>query len=281
LPELPEVESVRRSLEPSMAGASFETVLVRRPNLRTPFPDRFGARLTGQRVLAVRRRAKYLLVPLSSGDTLLMHLGMSGWIRIDAPPADSASSIPPSADPDPHDHVVFELSSGAIVTFNDPRRFGVMDLLSPEALASHPALRTLGPEPLSAEFDAVALARACRGKKTSLKAALLDQRVVAGLGNIYVSEALHRARLSPTRRASTIATPRGAPRDMAVALVAAIKQVLTEAIARTVDPRAYRTPRFRVYDREGQRCRRPRCGGMIRRRTQAGRSTFYCAVCQR
>jgi formamidopyrimidine-DNA glycosylase len=281
LPELPEVESVRRSLEPSMAGASFETVLVRRPNLRTPFPDRFGARLTGQRVLAVRRRAKYLLVPLSSGDTLLMHLGMSGWIRIDAPPADSASSIPPSADPDPHDHVVFELSSGAIVTFNDPRRFGVMDLLSPEALASHPALRTLGPEPLSAEFDAVALARACRGKKTSLKAALLDQRVVAGLGNIYVSEALHRARLSPTRRASTIATPRGAPRDMAVALVAAIKQVLGEAIARTVDPRAYRTPRFRVYDREGQRCRRPRCGGMIRRRTQAGRSTFYCPVCQR
>jgi formamidopyrimidine-DNA glycosylase len=281
VPELPEVESVRRSLEPSMAGASFETVLVRRPNLRTAFPDRFGARLTGQRVLAVLRRAKYLLVPLSSGDTLLMHLGMSGWIRIDAPPADSASSIPPAADPDPHDHVVFELSSGAIVTFNDPRRFGVMDLLSPEALASHPALRTLGPEPLSAEFDAVALARACRGKKTSLKAALLDQRVVAGLGNIYVSEALHRARLSPTRRASTIATPRGAPRDMAVALVAAIKQVLTEAIARTVDPRAYRTPRFRVYDREGQRCRRPRCGGMIRRRTQAGRSTFYCAVCQR
>jgi formamidopyrimidine-DNA glycosylase len=281
VPELPEVESVRRSLEPSMAGASFETVLVRRPNLRTPFPDRFGARLTGQRVLAVQRRAKYLLVPLSSGDTLLMHLGMSGWIRVDAPPDDSAASIQPSVDPDPHDHVVFSLSSGAIVTFNDPRRFGVMDLLSPDALASHPALRTLGPEPLSPEFDAGALARACRGKKTSLKAALLDQRVVAGLGNIYVSEALHRARLSPTRRASTIATLGGAPREMAVALVAAIKQVLTEAIARTVDPRAYRTPRFRVYDREGQRCRRPRCGGVIRRRTQAGRSTFYCPVCQR
>jgi formamidopyrimidine-DNA glycosylase len=264
-----------------MAGASFDTVLVRRPNLRTPFPDRFGARLTGQRVLAVQRRAKYLLVPLSSGDTLLMHLGMSGWIRVDAPPVDSASPIQPSVDPDPHDHVVFGLSSGAIVTFNDPRRFGVMDLLSPDALASHPALRTLGPEPLSPEFDAVALARACRGKKTTLKAALLDQRVVAGLGNIYVSEALHRARLSPTRRASTIATRGGAPREMAVALVAAIKQVLTEAIARTVDPRAYRTPRFRVYDREGQRCRRPRCGGVIRRRTQAGRSTFYCPVCQR
>jgi formamidopyrimidine-DNA glycosylase len=185
------------------------------------------------------------------------------------------------APPDPHDHVVFHMSSGAVVVFNDPRRFGQMDLLSPAALADHAALRTLGPEPLSAEFDAEALARALRGEKTSLKAALLDQRVVAGLGNIYVSEALHRARLSPNRRASTIATPSGAPREGARALATAIRQVLTEAIARAIDPRAYRSSRFRVYDREGEPCRRPRCGGVIRRRTQAGRSTFYCPVCQR
>jgi formamidopyrimidine-DNA glycosylase len=264
-----------------MAGATFEEVEVRRPNLRTPFPDRFAARLVGQRVLGVLRRAKYLLAPLTSGDTLLIHLGMSGWIHVNGTPVGESSAGEVSAPLDPHDHVVFRMSSGAVVVFNDPRRFGQMDLLSPAALAGHPALRMLGPEPLSTEFDAVALARACRGKKTSLKAALLDQRVVAGLGNIYVSEALHRARLSPNRRASTIATPSGAPRAAARALAAAIRQVLTEAIARAVDPRASRSSRFRVYDREGEPCRRPRCGGVIRRRTQAGRSTFYCPVCQR
>jgi len=200
---------------------------------------------------------------------------------VDAPAPHAPSTDHQPDGPDPHDHVVFHMSSGAVVTFNDPRRFGVMDLLAPDALANHPSLRTLGPEPLAPEFDAAALARACKGKKTSLKAALLDQRVVAGLGNIYVSEALHRARLSPYRRASTITTPGGAPRDSARALTAAIKQVLTEAIARTETPRAYRSSRFRVYDREGEACRRPRCGGVIRRRTQAGRSTFSCPVCQR
>jgi formamidopyrimidine-DNA glycosylase len=280
VPELPEVESIRRSLEPWMKDAAFERVDVRRPDLRAPFPARFAARLAGQRVLAVLRRAKYLLTPLSSGDTLLVHLGMSGWIRVDAPTGDGGPTAS-SGDADPHDHVVFHLSSGAVVTFNDPRRFGLMDLLSPDALAAHPALRTLGPEPLSADFDAAALARACRGRKTSLKAALLDQRVVAGLGNIYVSEALHRAGLAPHRRASTLATPAGTPRESAQRLTAAIKQALTEAIARTVDPRAYRSSRFRVYDRDGEPCRRPRCRGVIRRRTQAGRSTFYCPVCQR
>jgi formamidopyrimidine-DNA glycosylase len=173
------------------------------------------------------------------------------------------------------------MSSGAVITFNDPRRFGVMDLLSPEALASHPVVSALGPEPLSADFDAAALARACRRRKTSLKAVLLDQRAVAGLGNIYVSEALHRAGLSPQRRASSIATPSGAPRETAARLATAVKQVIAGAIARTIEPARYRSARFRVYDREGERCRRPRCAGVIRRRTQAGRSTFYCPICQR
>jgi formamidopyrimidine-DNA glycosylase len=174
------------------------------------------------------------------------------------------------------------MSSGAIVTFNDTRRFGFMDLVPAGQLASYPALSALGPEPLSAGFDAAALAHACKGKKTSLKAALLDQRVVAGLGNIYVSEALYVAGLSPQRRASTIATPSGLPRESARRLTAAIKQVLNEAIARASAGAApYRGSRFRVYDREGERCRRPRCTGIIKRRTQAGRSTFFCPVCQR
>ena len=252
-----------------MVDAAFDEVELRRPDLRGPFPRRFKVRLKGRTVLALSRRAKYLMATLSSGETLLIHLGMSGSFRIDA------------ADADRHDHVVFRMSSGATVSYNDPRRFGVMDLLSPAALANHPVLSRLGPEPLSPAFDAVALARACKGKKTSLKAALLDQRVVAGLGNIYVSEALHRAALSPSRRASTIATPAGAPRAHAYRLASSIKQVLTEAIARTLDPASYRSSRFRVYDREGETCRRSRCGGVIRRRTQAGRSTFYCPVCQR
>jgi formamidopyrimidine-DNA glycosylase len=271
VPELPEVESVRRLLEPVMAGKRFTRVTVRRPDLRLPFPARFSARLSAQTAVAVSRRAKYLLVPLSSGDTLLMHLGMSGSFRVDEHRG--------QADPDRHDHVVFQMSSGAIVTFNDPRRFGVMDLLSPAGLSAHPALSLLGPEPLSAEFSASALAQACSGRKTPLKIALLDQRVVAGLGNIYAAEALHLARLSPFRRASTIATPSGAPRDSARHLVAAIKQVLNQAIQRQ-STTTYRSSRFRVYDREGERCRRAGCRGTIRRRTQAGRSTFFCPVCQ-
>ena len=255
-----------------MTRRRFAAVTVRRPDLRFPFPKKFGARLTGQTALAVRRRAKYLLVPLSSGETLLMHLGMSGSFTV------GRAELEP--DLDRHDHVLFHMSSGAVVAFNDPRRFGLMDLLTPRALAAHPVLSALGPEPLSPAFDAFTLARACRGKKTSLKAALLDQRVVAGLGNIYATEALHLARLSPGRQASTIATASGEPRDAARALAAAIKQVLTEAIERQSKP-SYRSFRFRVYDREAERCRRGRCGGTIQRRTQAGRSTFFCPICQR
>jgi formamidopyrimidine-DNA glycosylase len=255
-----------------MARRTFERVVVRRPDLRAPFPENFSGRLTDQTALAVQRRAKYLLVPLSSGETLVMHLGMSGWFRIEH------RRIDPS--PGRHDHVMFYMSSAAVVIFSDPRRFGFMDLIPTASLPAHPVLGKLGPEPLSAEFDAAALARACRGKKTTLKVALLDQQVVAGLGNIYASEALHVAGLSPHRRASTIATPSGAPRESARRLTAAIKRVLTGAIARKTASE-YRSSRFRVYDREAERCRRAKCTGTIRRRTQAGRSTFFCPVCQR
>ncbi|MCU1381573.1 MAG: mutM [Acidobacteria bacterium] len=255
-----------------MEGARFLHVDVRRPDLRTAFPPRFAARLKGRTVVRLDRRAKYLLAILSSDDTLVMHLGMSGSFRVDPEAA--------AVDPGKHDHVIFSMSSGFVVTFTDPRRFGFMDLLTPRQLSADPALSRLGPEPLSPEFDAAALARACRGKKTSLKAALLDQRVVAGLGNIYVSEALHLAHLSPSRRASTIATASGAPRPAAIRLAAAIKQVLNAAIARGAG--AYRRgDRFRVYGRTGERCRMPRCGGTIAQRTQAGRTTFYCPTCQR
>lgn len=275
MPELPEVESVRRRLAPVMVGQRIVGVDLRRPDLRAPFPRGFAKRVAGQTVKALTRRAKYLLAQLSSGDTVLMHLGMSGWFRVTAAVRDAEAP----AGSNPHDHVVFHLASGADVVFNDPRRFGVMDLVPAGTLDDHPAIGALGPEPLSAAFDAAALARACAGKRTSLKAALLDQRVVAGLGNIYAVEALHLAGLSPARRASTIATPTGEPREAAYTLVAAIKQVLTEAIARHAT--AYRSDRFRVYDREGEKCRRRRCPGVIKRRTQAGRSTFYCPVCQR
>jgi formamidopyrimidine-DNA glycosylase len=262
MPELPEVELVRRELQPVMEGARFKEVVMNRPNLRTSFPPDFAARLEGRTVRALERRGKYLLARLSSNETLVMHLGMSGSFRVNE-----------DVDDHRHDHVVFHMSSGAIITFNDPRRFGFMDVLPAAALDERRGVGALGPEPLSAAFDGAALARACRGKKTSLKAALSDQRVVAGLGNIYVVEALHLAHLSPKRRASTIATPSGAPRPSATLLANAIKKVLEKAI-RGVD-------RFRVYDLEGERCPTPRCRGRIRRMTQVGRSTFYCPICQK
>ena len=260
-----------------MTGARFTRVTVRRPDLRIPFPRRFAARLTGETVLSLTRRAKYLAAELSSRETLLMHLGMSGSFRVEHPGTGAARR--PRAE-GKHDHVVFEMSNGAAVTFTDPRRFGFMDLLTPRQVAAHPALSTLGPEPLSDAFDASALALAAKGKKTSLKAALLDQRVVAGLGNIYVVEALHRAGLSPMRPASILATPSGKPRPSAYRLAKEIKEVLLEAIERKRNP-SYRGHRFRVYDREDEPCGTRGCGGRIQRRTQAGRSTFYCPNCQR
>ena len=244
-----------------MEGAHFERVITRRPNLRTAFPSDFISRLEGQTVQRLTRRGKYLLAELSSGETLVMHLGMSGWFYLDLGREST------------HDHVVFRMSSGAIVTFNDPRRFGFMNLFSPSELSQHGALKALGPEPLSPEFDAAALARACKGKQTTLKAALSDQRVVAGLGNIYVVEALHRARLSPKRKASTIATRTGAPTDAARRLVDGIKKALDAAISGN--------DRFRVYDREGARCPRAGCSGSIKWIVQGGRSTFFCPVCQK
>jgi formamidopyrimidine-DNA glycosylase len=262
VPELPEVEAVRRLLQPVMEGARFEGVATNRPDLRRAFPADFSARLEGQTVHALHRRGKYLVAELSSTECLVMHLGMSGSFKVGEPA-------------ERHDHVVFTMSSGATIVFNDPRRFGFKDLLSHDALSAPDALGRLGPEPLSTEFDAAVLARACRCKKTSLKAALSDQRVVAGLGNIYVCEALHRAHLSPTRRASTITTRTGAPRPSAIRLVAAIRKVLNEAIAQNGGER------FRVYDREGRRCPTRGCSGVVRRITQSGRSTFFCPVCQR
>jgi len=223
-------------------------------------------------VVDLSRRGKYLVIGLSSGETLIMHLGMSGWFHV-APIGDR------SREADPHDHVAFVMSSGQTVLFNDPRRFGFMDLAEEGRLPDYPSLSAMGPEPLSSEFDGASLARACRGKKVSLKVALLDQRVVAGLGNIYASEALHHARLSPLRKASTIATASGAPKKSATALAASIKAVLAGAIKRRESP--YRSARFKVYEREGQPCLRRACGGTIRRFTQAGRSTFYCPKCQR
>jgi formamidopyrimidine-DNA glycosylase len=273
MPELPEVDAVRRQLAAVMRGARFDRVLVRRKDLRRPFPKHFSDRLTGRTVRNVTRRGKYLLANLSSDETLLMHLGMSGSFDVARRHGSSSSNTA-----GPHDHVVFDMSSGATITYNDPRRFGVMDLVPNERLDRH--LSRIGPEPLSSEFNAASLAKACAGRRTSLKAALLDQRVVAGLGNIYASEALYLAGLSPRRRASTLATTSGQPRESARRLATAIKTVLQRAIERSTD-RSYRSSRFRVYDRAGARCVTPRCRGTIRRITQTGRSTFYCPACQR
>ena len=292
LPELPEVEAVRRALRPVVEGARFDKVVARRPDLRVAFPPRFTTRLQGQTVRVLDRRGKYLVAELTSRDVLVMHLGMSGSFRVEQRSVESRPGdfhhLRSTALA--HDHVIFWMSSGAMVTFNDPRRFGYMDLIAADDFATHPVVGALGPEPLSKTFNAIALASSCRGKRTSLKAALLDQRIVAGLGNIYVSEALHRARLSPRRMASTIATRMGEPREAALRLVAAIKETLKDAIARSekwqqrggVDrDAAYFPNRFRVYDREGGRCRRQGCAGTIRRIVQSGRSTFYCPVCQK
>ena len=291
MPELPEVETVRRGLQPAMERARFAKVELRRRDLRWPLPKDFEKRLTGQTVEGLGRRAKYLLADLSSGDVLLMHLGMSGSFRVRRN-GESFLGDPryfEMAKDEKHDHVVFRMSNGATVTFNDPRRFGSMKLVPRAKLEQEPLLRDLGPEPLGNEFDAALLAKACAGKKTSLKAALSDQRVVAGLGNIYVCEALFRARLSPKRQASTIAERTGAPNERAVALVDAIKAVLKDAIAaggsslrdhrRTDGALGYFQHNFLVYDREGEPC--PNCKGKIKRIVQGGRSTFYCPNCQK
>ena len=288
MPELPEVETVRRGLAPAMEGERFAKVEVRRGDLRWSLPKNFAERLRGKTVEGLGRRAKYLLADLSSGDVLLMHLGMSGSFRVgnDSAPGKYYHERSKST---AHDHVVFHMSNGATVTFNDPRRFGSMKLVSRAKIENEPLLRALGPEPLGNKFDAAMLGKACAGKKTSLKAALSDQRVVAGLGNIYVCEALFRARLSPKRRASTIADRHGKPNERAEKLVDAIQAVLKDAIeAGGSSLRDHRRAdgslgdfqhNFRVYDREGEPC--PYCKGKIKRIVQVGRSTFYCPSCQK
>lgn len=293
MPELPEVETVRRGLMPVLQGAVIESAEARRPDLRWPLPENFAERLAGRRIEAVGRRAKYLLADLCGGEVLLLHLGMSGSIRIEGAPVKGKPGMfyHPRNATSPHDHVVLHLAGGATVTFNDPRRFGAILMVPYDQLDSHPLLRDLGPEPLGNAFTAAHLARACARRRTSLKAALLDQKVVAGLGNIYVCEALHRAGLSPRRMAYTIATQDGEPTRRAEKLVAVIREVLREAIQaggsslrdhRQVDGAlGYFQHTFRVYDREGLACPTRHCRGTVQRITQGGRSTFFCPACQR
>ena len=293
MPELPEVETVRRGLQPAMEGAKIVKAEARRKDLRFPFQKDFIARLEGQTVTGLGRRAKYLMADLTSGDVLLMHLGMSGSFRVlkgDGKSTPGEFHYPRSEDR-AHDHVVFHMSSGSAVVFNDPRRFGYMKIIARNALDEEPLLKDLGPEPLGNEFDGAMLARACHNKKTSLKAALLDQRVVAGLGNIYVCEALFRSHLSPRRLAATLATRKAEPTDHAKRLVDAIHSVLNAAIKAggssisdhrlTTGEMGYFQHSFQVYDREGEKCHTPRCGGIVKRFTQNGRSTFWCPKCQK
>jgi formamidopyrimidine-DNA glycosylase len=288
---MPEVETVRRGLAPVLVGATIDTLEQRRANLRFPFPDRFAARVAGRRVQSLSRRAKYLLAALDSGETLIMHLGMSGSFRIESEGEQTPGGFHyPRGKLAAHDHVVFAMSNGARVTYNDPRRFGFMLLAPTDQLADHRLFARLGVEPLAADFDGAVLARLFAGKKTSLKAALLDQNLVAGLGNIYVSEALHRARLSPSREAGSIVRPKGGPAGEAKRLAAAIRAVLGEAVAaggstlrdhrQTDGALGYFQHSFQVYDKEGAACGHARCVGTITRIAQSSRSTFYCPVCQ-
>ena len=283
MPELPEVETVRRGLAPTLEGHRLVRVQQLRPDLRFPFPDGFVQRLTGATITRLDRRAKYLLGHLDRDDVLVMHLGMTGRFEVDGlVPGEFEQAVAP----DPrHAHVIFETEAGGMVTYYDPRRFGFMGLVAPEALETHPWFAGMGPEPLGPEFTADTLIKAFAGRKQGPKTLLLDQRVVAGLGNIYVSEALHRVGISPLKPAGSIAKKRLG------ALVTAIKDVLAEAVevggstlrdfAAADGALGYFQHRFRVYDREGEPCPTPGCGGTIERVVQAGRSTFYCPKCQR
>jgi len=294
MPELPEVETVRRGLEPVLVGKAFARVEQRRPDLRFPLPKRFGARLEGRTVEALDRRAKYLLARLDDGEVLVMHLGMTGRFAIDK--ANGTTAAPgrfahrPKATPK-HEHIVFHLGDGTAVRYSDTRRFGIMDLVPAAALDNHALFKGLGAEPLGDDFTPAWFAAKLKGKATPIKAALLDQRVIAGLGNIYVCEALHRAGISPLKLAGTLATKSGKPTKKTETLVDGIKAVLTSAIKaggsslrdyRHTDGRLGRFQhRFKVYGREGKPCRRTGCGGTVRRIVQSGRSTFYCPTCQR
>lgn len=292
MPELPEVETVRRGLEPVLVGAKVRRVEARRADLRFPLPDRFAARLEGQTIERLERRAKYLIAVLSGGEALAMHLGMTGRFTIAS--GKSAALLgeyvyPAGADPK-HDHVVFHLTGGARVIYNDPRRFGFMEMMAESERSGHALFRNLGAEPLGSELTPDYLASRAHRRKVNLKAFLMDQRNVAGLGNIYVSEALHRAGLSPNRGARFLSDRHGLPTDRARALVPAITSVLEAAIAAGGSTlRDYRhadgergafQEAFAVYDRQGQPCSRAGCPGTIQRHVHGGRATYFCGVCQ-
>jgi len=280
MPELPEVETVRRGLEPVLAGRRIVRAEVRRPDLRWPFPPRLAERLAGRRVAALGRRSKYLLAELDGGETLILHLGMSGRLLVSGAAVGSFHHAHPT--PEKHDHVVLDIEGGARVTFNDARRFGVIDLWPTADIEAHRLLAGLGPEPLGNGFDGGYLARRLAGRRTPVKAVLGDQRVVAGLGNIYLSEALWRAGISPLRLARDVTAAE------AETLAAAVRAVLIDAIAaggsslrdyrRADGELGYFQHSFAVYDRAGEAC--PRCGAAILRTVQAGRSSFWCPACQ-
>ncbi len=293
MPELPEVETVRRGLRPVMEGKRFLAVDTRRMDLRFPFPDRFAKRLAGRAVTAIGRRAKYLMADLDDGEVLVMHLGMTGRFIIEhdgrlQEPGEFQNEIVRHA---AHDHVVFRMEGGATITYNDVRRFGFMALVPRSGIASHPLTRDIGIEPLGNELTPEKLAELFAGKQTPLKAALLDQRLIAGLGNIYVCEALYRSGLSPRRAAGSIVAKNGAPTMRAERLTDEIRKVLEEAIeaggstlrdfAHADGSLGYFQHRFKVYGREGDPCPNPRCSGAVQRIVQAGRSTFYCGRCQK
>ncbi|WP_368516395.1 bifunctional DNA-formamidopyrimidine glycosylase/DNA-(apurinic or apyrimidinic site) lyase [Rhizobium sp.] len=295
MPELPEVETVRRGLAPSMEGAVLKELELRRNDLRFPFPADFAETVSGRGIASLSRRAKYLLIDLDDGQTIVAHLGMSGSFRIEA---GREAQMPgefhhPRSKDEKHDHVVFHLAGAggdARVIYNDPRRFGFMDMVRRAEMANHPFFRDLGPEPTGNELDADYLAKRFAGKAQPLKSALLDQKNIAGLGNIYVCEALWRSHLSPLRAAGTLVTDAGKPTEALLALVEAIREVIADAIAaggsslrdhiQTDGSLGYFQHSFSVYDRESQPCGTPGCGGTVSRIVQAGRSSFYCASCQ-
>ncbi|HEY8382285.1 MAG TPA: bifunctional DNA-formamidopyrimidine glycosylase/DNA-(apurinic or apyrimidinic site) lyase [Microvirga sp.] len=293
MPELPEVETVRRGLEPAMVGARIERVEQRRPDLRFPFPERFADRIAGQAVTGLGRRAKYLLADLSGGEVLVMHLGMSGRFLVTR---NGETGMPGDfhhahGETKAHDHVTFHLSNGARVTYNDARRFGFMDLVPRAEIETCRHFAAMGIEPLGNELSGETIAALFKGRRTPLKAALLDQRLIAGLGNIYVCEALFRTGLHPEAPAGSLATATGRPREAAHRLAEVIRDVLNEAVqaggstlrdhAQVNGDLGYFQHAFRVYDREGEPCVTQGCTGTVGRLVQAGRSTFYCPSCQK
>ncbi|WEZ84841.1 bifunctional DNA-formamidopyrimidine glycosylase/DNA-(apurinic or apyrimidinic site) lyase [Rhizobium sp. 32-5/1] len=301
MPELPEVETVRRGLSPTMEGALLVHAELRRPDLRFPFPENFADRVSGRRILSLSRRAKYLLIDLEDGDVIIAHLGMSGSFRIEEVHVDGLMAETTPGDfhlarskDEKHDHVIFHLegeTGASRVIYNDPRRFGFMDLARRETLTEHAFFRSMGEEPTGNVLDAHVLAARFSGKAQPLKAALLDQRNIAGLGNIYVCEALWRSGLSPLKAAGALVDAKGRPKKALILLMEAIRAVISDAIAaggsslrdhiRTDGTLGYFQHSFSVYDREGEPCRTVGCSGTVERIVQTGRSTFYCARCQK